>query len=157
MIEKLDPMQEAASEAENGVKSGHGGPFGAVIVKDGKIIGRGHNSVILKNDPTSHAEVEAIRDACRRTGSFDLSGTVLYTTCYPCPMCLGAIMWARIDRIYYCLNSEDVAKIGFDDGAFYDNFSNPEFLDGFAHVSDQERERCIEILKSYSSNEHTIY
>ena len=73
MIEKLDPMQEAASEAENGVKSGHGGPFGAVIVKDGKIIGRGHNSVILNNDPTSHAEVEAIRDACRRTGSFDLS------------------------------------------------------------------------------------
>ena len=108
-------MQEAFEEAEHGIKSGDGGPFGAVIVKEGKIIARGHNEVVKTNDPTAHAEMVAIRKAASTLQNFKLEGCSLYVTGEPCPMCFSAIHWAHIDKVYYCNTKEDAARIGFDD------------------------------------------
>ena len=116
-------MAAAAEEAGGNLESGEGGPFGAVIVKDGKIVGRGHNRVLAAQDPTCHAEIEAIRDACRNLGTRDLSGCEIYTSCYPCPMCLGAIYWARLDKMYYGNNKTDAKNIGFDDSFIYDELA----------------------------------
>lgn len=113
-------MQAAIDESKKGVRNNHGGPFGAVIVRSGKIVAKAHNTVLLSKDPTSHAEINAIRQASRKRGSFDLSGCELYTTCEPCPMCLAAIYWARIDKMYYGCTRDDAAKIGFDDARFYE-------------------------------------
>ena len=115
-------MKAAMDEAYDGIRHGHGGPFGSVVVKDGKIVGRGHNRVLLKNDPTSHGEMEAIRDACARLGTFDLSGCHIYTTSQPCPMCLGGILWANIEKVWYGCSEEDADDIGFRDEKFYDFF-----------------------------------
>ena len=120
MIEKLDPMQEAASEAENGVKSGHGGPFGAVIVKDGQIVAESGNRVTENLDPTAHAEIMAIRQACEKLKTFDLSGCEIYSSCEPCPMCLSAIYWARLDALYFANTKEDAKRIDFDDSFIYE-------------------------------------
>ena len=117
-------MQEAIRLADESVKHG-GGPFGAVIVKDGKIIAGSSNSVTIDNDSTAHAEVNAIRAACRELNTFDLSGCVIYTSCEPCPMCLGAIYWAHIDRIYYGNTRKDAAEIGFDDDFIYEELDKP--------------------------------
>ena len=111
-------MREAIALAVENIKSG-GGPFGAVIVKDGNVVATGANRVTANNDPTAHAEVSAIRAACAKLGTFDLSGCVIYTSCEPCPMCLGAIYWAHIDKIYYGANQYDAAKIDFDDSFIY--------------------------------------
>lgn len=119
-MEKKGLMLEALLEAKKGVGGRDGGPFGAVIAKDGKILARGRNRVPSNNDPTAHAEINAIREACRKLGTFDLSGCEIYTTCEPCPMCLAAIHWARIERIFYGATRKDAAKIGFDDEFFYD-------------------------------------
>ncbi len=113
-------MQEAIALSLNSVRSGKGGPFGAVVVKDGEIIASGHNQVTSTNDPTAHAEVVAIREACKVLRSFQLTGCELYTSCEPCPMCMGAIYWARPDRVYYANTKADAAKIGFDDQFIYD-------------------------------------
>ena len=113
-------MKIAISEARKGISAGHGGPFGCVIVKDGKIVGKGHNEVVKRNDPTCHGEVMAIRDACKNIGSFDLSGCDLYTTAEPCPMCAGAIMWANIKKVWYGCNIADTDSIGFRDKQFYE-------------------------------------
>ena len=115
-------MLEAIRLANESVATG-GGPFGAVIVKDGEIVAASSNSVTIDNDPTAHAEVNAIRQACRKLGSFDLSGCVIYTSCEPCPMCLGAIYWAGIDRIYYGNPRADAAAINFDDNFIYEELS----------------------------------
>lgn len=112
-------MKQAIELSKKNVTSNAGGPFGAVVVHNGKIIGEGVNSVTTNNDPTAHAEVEAIRAACKSLGTFDLSGAVIYTSCEPCPMCLSAIYWARLDRIYYANNRTDAAKIKFDDDLIY--------------------------------------
>ena len=112
-------MQEAINLSIENVKSGKGGPFGAVIVKDGKIIARGANGVTSSNDPTAHAEVVAIRNACKELGTFQLDGCEIYTSCEPCPMCLGAIYWARPDRIYFANTKKDAADIQFDDQFIY--------------------------------------
>ena len=114
-------MKEAIKEAYDGINKKHGGPFGAVIVKNGKVIGKGHNRVLKDKDPTCHGEIIAIREACKNLNSFDLSGSVLYTTAEPCPMCKGAILWANISKVYYGCNIEDTDKIGFRDQKFYDN------------------------------------
>ena len=98
---KEEFMLIATQEADSNLTTNEGGPFGAVIVKDGKIVGRGHNRVLIKHDPTCHAEVEAIRDACQNLGTHDLTGCELYTSCYPCPMCLSATIWANIKKVYY--------------------------------------------------------
>lgn len=111
-------MREAIRLSDENVKNG-GGPFGAVIVKDGKIIATGVNRVTANNDPTAHAEVSAIRAAGQKLGTFDLSGCDIYTSCEPCPMCLGAIYWAHLDRMYYACNKDDAADAGFDDSFIY--------------------------------------
>ena len=111
-------LREAIRLAEDNVRNG-GGPFGAIVVKNGEIIGRGANRVTDNNDPTAHAEVMAIRDACRHLGHFQLEGCELYTSCEPCPMCLGAIYWARPDKVYYAATKEDAARAGFDDAFIY--------------------------------------
>lgn len=113
-------MRRAIELSYKNMQSGAGGPFGAVVVKDGKIIGEGWNKVTSKNDPTAHAEVEAIREACANLHTFDLSGAEIYTSCEPCPMCLSAIYWARLDKIYYANNRKDAAAIQFDDDHIYD-------------------------------------
>lgn len=118
-------MREAIRLADESVKNG-GGPFGAVIVKDGEIIAGRSNSVTLDNDPTAHAEVNTIREACRKLGTFDLSDCVIYTSCEPCPMCLGAIYWARICRIYYANTKKDAADIDFADDFIYKELEQRE-------------------------------
>ena len=115
-------MREAIRLSIENVKNG-GGPFGAVIVKDGRIIATGTNRVTANNDPTAHAEVSAIREACLKLDTFDLSGCEIYTSCEPCPMCLVAIYWAHLDRIYYGNNKADAAAIGFDDSFIYDELA----------------------------------
>jgi tRNA(Arg) A34 adenosine deaminase TadA len=112
-------MREAVNAALKGMNNNEGGPFGCVIVKDGKIVGRGNNKVTSNNDPTAHAEVMAIRDACKNLNSFQLEGCELYTSCEPCPMCFGAIYWARPDKVFYGCNQKDAAAIGFDDEFIY--------------------------------------
>lgn len=119
-------MEKAIELALNNVITKQGGPFGAVVVKDGKIIGFGRNEVTKTNDPTAHAEVQAIRDACRNLNDFQLNDCEIYTSCEPCPMCIGAIYWARPKAVYYACTKQDAAKIGFDDQFIYDQLSLPD-------------------------------
>jgi guanine deaminase len=117
--EKEKFMRMAIELSENNVINGLGGPFGAVIVKDGKVVAKSANKVVSENDPTAHAEVSVIRLACRELDTYNLSGCEIYTSCEPCPMCLGAIYWARLDKIYYANTKADAAAIGFDDFFIY--------------------------------------
>jgi len=119
-----DFMKEAIKLSEDNVKQG-GGPFGAVIVKDGRIVGKGANSVVSHTDPTAHAEVMAIREAAKKLGSFDLSGCAIYTSCEPCPMCLGAIYWAHLSKIYYGNSKKNAADAGFNDSFIYKEMELP--------------------------------
>ena len=123
-MRKEDIMREAISLADDNVRNG-GGPFGAVIVKDGKVVATGVNRVTANNDPTAHAEVSAIRNACKKLKTFDLSGCEIYSSCEPCPMCLGAIYWSRIKKIYYGNSKADAKDIGFDDSFIYDELALP--------------------------------
>ena len=116
-------MQEAIQLSQTGMANNEGGPFGCIIVKGDKIVGRGNNVVSATNDPTAHAEVTAIRDACKNLGSFQLADCEIYTSCEPCPMCLGAIYWARPKIIYYANTRQDAADIGFDDSMIYDEMT----------------------------------
>jgi tRNA(Arg) A34 adenosine deaminase TadA len=118
-------LREAIRLAEENIHTGVGGPFGAVVVKDGEIIAKGSNHVTSHNDPTAHAEVVAIREACKVLNDFQLTGCELYTSCEPCPMCLGAIYWARPDRFYYAGNKKDAADAGFDDSFIYEEIPLP--------------------------------
>ena len=115
-------MMEAIALSRQCLETGLGGPFGAVVVKDGEIIGRGRNMVTSDNDPTAHAEISAIRDACKNLKSFQLTGCEIYTSCEPCPMCLGAIYWARPSKVYYAASQKDATKAGFDDSFIYKEF-----------------------------------
>jgi len=115
-------MRRAIELSIESVKNG-GGPFGAVIARNGEIIAEGSNCVTIDNDPTAHAEVSTIRKACRKLGTFDLSGCEIFTSCEPCPMCLGAIYWAHLDKIYYANDRKDAADIGFDDDFIYEEFA----------------------------------
>lgn len=112
-------MREAIKLAEDGMRGGQGGPFGCVVVRQGKVVGRGNNRVTSTNDPTAHAEVTAIRDACANLKTFQLTDCELYTSCEPCPMCLSAIYWARIPNVFYANTRQDAADIGFDDDFIY--------------------------------------
>lgn len=121
-----DPfMARAIQLSIENVQSGRGGPFGAVIVRESRIVGEGANQVTSLNDPTAHAEILAIRNACAKLGAFELKDCELYTSCEPCPMCLGAIYWARISRIYFANTAEDAANIGFDDSFIYAELPRP--------------------------------
>ncbi len=131
------------------MKRGDGGPFGAVVVRDGQVIGEGWNRVIATNDPTAHGEIMAIRDACARLGSFSLEGCEIHTTGQPCPMCLGAILWARIGRIHYGFRIEDAAEVGFDDREFFLQMSLPNSQ---RRIPSEEscREEAMELIREYS-------
>lgn len=144
-------MNVALEEAREGISKGHGGPFGAVIVKDGEIIARGHNHVVANNDPTCHGEIDAIRKACAALNTFDLTGCELYTTGYPCPMCLSAIIWANIKKVYFSCNPKDAEDIGFRDDFIY------KFIeDKCADVNTLDLEECaredgLKLFEEYSS------
>lgn len=118
-------MAIAIDLSQTGMDQGKGGPFGCIIVKDGKIIGKGSNAVLSTNDPTAHAEIVAIREACNSLGDFQLEGCEIYTSCEPCPMCLGAIYWARPARVFYANTKIDAAEAGFDDQFIYDELKLP--------------------------------
>lgn len=120
-------MYLAAEEARAGVDAGHGGPFGCIIVREGTIVGRGHNRVLDTCDPTAHAEVVAIRDACAALGHYQLHGCAVYCSCEPCPMCFGALYWARPDVIYYANTQQDAAAIGFDDAFIYEQLAIDDY------------------------------
>jgi len=120
-----DLMRRAIDLSRQGMEGGRGGPFGAVVVSNGRIVGEGFNQVTSTNDPTAHAEVVAIRAACAALGRFDLAGCEIYASCEPCPMCLAAIYWARIARVYYGNGRADAARIGFDDASIYEEVARP--------------------------------
>ena len=121
VVEKY--LNKAFEEAFHSLRNNLGGPFGAVVVMDGKVIGKGGNRVSSQNDPTAHAEIVAIRDACKNISSFDLTGAEMYATCEPCPMCLSAIYWANIRAVYYCSTRHDAASIGFKDNHIYEELN----------------------------------
>lgn len=150
-------MEVAKLLSDDNLKTNVGGPFGACIVKDGKIIGKGSNHVISNNDPTAHAEVMAIRDACKNISSYDLSGCELYTTCYPCPMCLSAIIWSNIKKVYYGNTASDADKIGFRDEFIYDYIrSNKD--SNILELKCIDREETIKTFREYQEKEDkTIY
>ena len=148
-------MRAAAALAEKNVANGTGGPFGAVIVRDGEIIGEGTNQVTSSNDPTAHAEVVAIREACSRLGTFNLEGCEVYTSCEPCPMCLSAIYWARLDRIYYGNTKADAAAIAFDDDFLYTEIPKP-IQDRAIPTSQMLREETIKSFEAWTVSETKI-
>lgn len=142
-------MDLAIKEADSGISQAHGGPFGSVIVKDGRVVGKGHNRVLLNQDPTCHGEMEAIRDACKNLGTFDLSGCEIYTTAEPCPMCLGAIMWANIRQVYYGCSKLDTAEIGFRDDDFYKHIKGEINV---LELSECDRGNCLELFERYRTD-----
>ena len=155
-------MKIADELAQQNILTNDGGPFGAVIINNNEIVGKGNNQVVLKNDPTAHAEIVAIRDACKNLGTFDLTGCEIYTSCYPCPMCLSAIIWSNIKMVYYGNTKEDAEKIGFRDNLIY------EYLEGQSKTSNKEdilkiiamdREETIKTFESYQnkSENKTMY
>ena len=144
-------MQEAINAAFEGMRQ-KGGPFGAVVVKNGEIVGKGSNCVTETNDPTAHAEVVAIRDACKKLGSFQLEGCEIYTSCEPCPMCLGAIYWARPDKVFYACDKDDAADSGFDDAFIYKELELPasERKVPFVQMS---REEALSVFAEWNEKE----
>ncbi len=152
----MNEFMKAAKElADSNVVTKVGGPFGAVVVKDGKIIGRGSNHVLANNDPTAHAEVMAIRDACKNIGSYDLSGCELYTSAYPCPMCFSAIIWSNIKKVYYGNTVEDTDKIGFRDERIYECIKNSD--KSILDMECMDREETIKTYEEYMKNNGTLY
>lgn len=149
-------MEIAKNAAENGINANEGGPFGAVITdKDGNIIATGNNQVLKNNDPTAHAEVTAIRNACKKLNTYDLSNYILYTSCEPCPMCLSAIIWSNIKEIYYACTRQDAANIGFRDDLIY------EYLKGnnsnLIKLQQIDRDECLHLFDEYQKQNKTIY
>lgn len=161
-------MEMAAASAEEGFRAKHGGPFGALIARGGEIIVAGHNRVLLDTDPTAHAEIVVIREASRILGSFELSDCEIYSTCEPCPMCLAAILWARLGRLYYGSSREDAEAIGFADRLFYDLLSGKESDDGTVTDSTSEsitthlkieqlgKERCLALFEEWRGMEDRV-
>jgi tRNA(Arg) A34 adenosine deaminase TadA len=142
-------MMRAIELARHGMRRGHGGPFGAVVVRDGTIIGEGWNQVISSNDPTAHGEIVAIRAACARIGSFSLDGCEIHTTGEPCPMCLGAIQWARIGVIYHGFRMEDAERIGFDDREFHRQMNLPPNQRSIPALEICRKE-ALELIREYA-------
>lgn len=157
----INYMECANAFAEQNLLTNNGGPFGAVIVKNGVIVGTGSNNVLKNNDPTAHAEVQAIRDACKNLNTYDLTGCVLYASCYPCPMCLSAIIWANIKTVYYGNTKEDAADIGFRDDYIYKyidslNTNNPD--ETVLKLSPLDRDTTIQTFNKFKNKEDkTIY
>ena len=151
-------MKVAKNLSEKNLKTNVGGPFGACIVKDGKIIGKGSNHVLEDNDPTAHAEIVAIREACKKINSYDLSGCELYTSCYPCPMCLSAIIWANIKKVFYGNTREDAEMIGFRDDDIYEYIEEGISDNKTIKLKQINRAETIKVFEEYmKKNDKTIY
>ena len=154
-------MKIAKELSDDNIKTNVGGPFGACIVKDGKIIGKGSNHVLAFKDPTAHAEIMAIRDACKNINSHDLAGAELYTSCYPCPMCLSAIIWSNIKKVYYGNTKEDASNIGFRDNYIYNyikNLTDNSNDSSILTLESMDREETIKSFKKYmEKSDKTIY
>lgn len=152
-------MKVAKDLADSNLKTDKGGPFGACVVKNGEIIGKGFNRVLVNNDPTAHAEIMAIRDACKSINSYDLDGCELYTSCYPCPMCLSAAIWANIAKIYYGNTKEDAENVGFRDKLIYDHISRINKGEDIAFKLEcMDREETIKTFNDYmNKQDKTIY
>lgn len=149
-------MEAAIAEAREGINNGDGGPFGAVVVKDGEVVASGHNHVLSNNDSTCHGEIDAIRKAEAKLKTYDLSGCEIYTTSEPCPMCLAAIMWANISKVYYGCTLDDNEKIGFRDEKFDKMMGGRACLpEGF--LEERDREDCLAVFDEYNNMERTIY
>ncbi len=148
-------MARAIQLSLENVYSGRGGPFGAVVVKDGAVIAEGSNQVTSTNDPTAHAEVVAIREACRSLALFDLEGCEIYCSCEPCPMCLGAIYWARVSRIYFANADEDASKIGFDDSLIYRELAQPHAERKIPMIQ-MMREEALEAFRAWQNKPDKI-
>jgi tRNA(Arg) A34 adenosine deaminase TadA len=148
-------MARAIELSLENVRSGRGGPFAAVVVKDGTIIAEGTNRVTSTNDPTAHAEVVAIREAAKALGNFELAGCDLYTTCEPCPMCLGAIYWARPAKVYFANTAEDAAKIGFDDRLIYEEFQLPHARRRIP-IRQLMREQAMEAFRAWEKKQDKV-
>ena len=146
-------MQRAIDLARNGMNANAGGPFGAVVVKNGEIIAEGYNQVTSSNDPTSHAEIVAIRKACEKLQSFQLEDCIIYTSCEPCPMCLGAIYWARPKAVYYACNKNDAAEIDFDDQFIYDEFKKTPETRKIKFIP-MLRNQALEVFKEWKNKEN---
>jgi len=155
MEEREKFMREAIRLSIENVTSGNGGPFGCVIVKDGEIIARGVNNVTSHNDPTAHAEVTAIRNACKELGTFQLDDCEIYTSCEPCPMCLGAIYWARPNKMFYANTKKDAANIEFDDDFIYKEMELP-YEDRKLPTSQMMRDEALEAFKTWTSSQNKI-
>ena len=152
-------MDVAIDLSDDNFDKKYGGPFGACVVKDGKIIGKGINQVIKNCDPTAHAEIMAIRNACKNIGTYDLSDCELYTSCYPCPMCLSAIIWANIKKVYYGNTKEDAADIGFRDDFIYnylDKLSDDKMDKKVLNLKSMNREEAIEVFNRYKEQRNKI-
>lgn len=145
--QQKDFMREAIRIADENMNEGGGGPFGAVVVKDGKIIAKAANTVTTSNDPTAHAEVNAIRLACQSLNTFNLQGCELYASCEPCPMCLASVYWARIDKIYYAANRDDAQEAGFDDSFIYSELASPIALRKVKMVNVLPKEGQLTIMR----------
>ena len=149
-------MDMAKNNADNGLIKKEGGPFGAVIIdKDGNIIANGNNQVLLKNDPTAHAEIVAIRNACKILNTYDLSDYILYTSCEPCPMCLSAIIWSNIKTVYYGCTKKDAGEIGFRDDIIYDYLSGKN--NDLINLQEMDRNECIKTFEEYKKQNGVIY
>ena len=148
-------MQQAISLSAGGIALNQGGPFGCVVVKGDKIVGQGNNQVTSTNDPTAHAEVIAIRDACKNLQTFQLTGCEIYTSCEPCPMCMGAIYWARPDKVYYANTRTDAANIGFDDSMIYQELA-AEVKDRKIPVISLGRAAAIKVFDEWKNKEDKI-
>ena len=149
-------MKVANELAEENLTTNAGGPFGACVVKDGEIIGRGSNKVISENDPTAHAEINAIREACKNIGTYDLSDCELYTSCYPCPMCLSAIICANIKKVYYGNTKEDAAEIGFRDEFIYEYIKNGNRNADVLALESMDREETIKAFEEYKNKDDKV-
>ena len=152
----LDFMKEAIIESEKNLMTNDGGPFGAVIVKNGEIVGRGHNEVLKNNDPTCHAEMQAIRDAAKNLNNYDLSGCELYTSCYPCPMCMSATIWSNIKVVYYGNSPKDAADIGFRDDYIYKFLQDRNVDESVIKLSQLDWEQTIVTFKKFKLKENKI-
>lgn len=155
MEDKKQYMKQAIELALDNVVDGKGGPFGAVIVKNGEIIGKGSNHVTDTNDPTAHAEIVAIREAAQKIGSFSLEGCQIYASCEPCPMCLGAIYWARIDKIYYAATKDDALKSDFDDSIIYKELSLPKDKRSISSLQ-LMREEAVKVFEKWNESGNKI-
>ncbi len=147
-------MKLAKEEAIKGITNHDGGPFGAVIVKNGRVISKGHNEVLQKHNPVLHAEIVAIMQACEVLNTSDLTDCILYTSCEPCPMCLSAIIWANITNVYYACTKKDAASIGFRDDDIY------EFIKGhneMLNLQELNREDCLEVMQKYQNDGGKLY